>query len=446
MKTKTPKTEAIVSQEIETDRSARFFCVTDGRKVSLGTLAEFRQATAEITDYTGGSSGGGAFSALWGFLLDNHGSLLRPDHAEMIAKEAAAFHAMCSAGLSSRANTLLQRLASVIQKEQKPDQPGDCLPEMAPSAKNKVVVAIGDLHGHYPALEQLLAHLRSRYNLFEHSDPDKLRRGVTLVFTGDYIDRGNNALAIIEKLRKISVTNPGHVITLLGNHELLALEAYDKATELAKLDSEEAAIAEYRNATWHGMNGGDQFIREFGQHTLPALKSYSVRMARSGDIGKWIRSLSPFFEINVARKKILFMHADLTEQLNDRKVLDRYLQEVKKQLQVGTAEAGGTRAKYGDQILNSSNGIFWNRSFSKFDDNNQEGIDKICKSARVDFIVTGHTPHSAIKSYGNRIFDIDVGMTPKCGGNMPQALMFCSDRIVGFGVSGTETTFVRTRR
>ena len=91
MKTKIPKTEAVESQIIETGRSARFFCVTDGRKVSLGTLAEFRQATDEITDYTSGSSGGGAVSALWGFLLDNHGSLLRPDHAEMIAQEARRF-------------------------------------------------------------------------------------------------------------------------------------------------------------------------------------------------------------------------------------------------------------------------------------------------------------------------------------------------------------------
>jgi calcineurin-like phosphoesterase family protein len=307
---------------------------------------------------------------------------------------------------------------------------------------NKIVVAIGDLHGHYPALDRLLADLR-RYDLFEHSDPDKLRRGVTLVFTGDYIDRGDHALAIIEKLRKIGATNPGHLVTLLGNHELLALEGYDKAKELSEWDNEEDAIAEYRNDTCHGMNGGDHFISEFGQYTLPALKSYAARMARNGDIGSWMRGLSPFFETTVARKKILFMHADLTERLRDRTVLDRYLRQVRELRHVGTPAAGGTRAKYGNQLLMSSRSIFWSRSFRELEDADQKSIDDICKNVQVDFLVTGHTPHQDIKVYGNRIFDIDVGMTPKCGGNTPRALMFRSDGIVGFGVDGSETPFVR---
>lgn len=168
----------------------------------------------------------------------------------------------------------------------------------------------------------MLADLRSRFDLFEHSDPDKLRPGVTLVVTGDYIDRGDHALAIIEKLRKIGATNPGNLVTLLGSHELLALEAYDTAMELSQSDNEEDAIANYRNDTSHGSNGGDHFVREFGQHTLPALKRYVARMARNGDIGRWMRALLPCFETKVARRKILFMHADLSERLRDRKVLD----------------------------------------------------------------------------------------------------------------------------
>jgi hypothetical protein len=401
--------------------------LTNGREVRLGTQTEYRQAAHEIIESTGGSSGGGAFSALWGVLCDAQSSRsshakVRAYHAEMIAQEAACFQSMCGTKLSERARTLLQRLAII---------------------GSKFVVAIGDLHGHYPALEQLLAVMRTEYDLFEHSDPDKLRRGVTLVFTGDYIDRGDHALAIIEKLRKIGATNPGQLVTLLGNHELLALEAFDEAKELSKGDNEEAAIAEYLNVTGHGSNGGDHFIREFGNDTLSAMKSYVARMARNGDIGSWMRTLHPYFETTVARKKILFMHADLSERLHDRKVLDRYLQRVKKHWQVGTADAGGTGAKYGDQILMSSRGIFWNRSFSRLDDANQDGIDHICKSAQVDFLVTGHTCHKAIKAYGNRIFDIDVGMTPLCGGNTPRALMFRSNGIVGFGVDGSETNFVR---
>jgi hypothetical protein len=83
------------------------------------------------------------------------------------------------------------------------------------------------------------------------------------------------------------------------------------------------------------------------------------------------------------------------------------------------------------------------RTKVSFEDADQKSIDDICKNVQVDFLVTGHTPHQDIKVYGNRIFDIDVGMTPKCGGNTPRALMFRSDGIVGFGVDGSETPFVR---
>ena len=293
------------------------------------------------------------------------------------------------------------------------------------------------------ALERLLAGLRSKYEIFEHSDPDKLRRGVALVFTGDYIDRGNSALAIIERLRRIGGASPEQLVTLLGNHELLALEAYDKATELSKRKEEGDVLAEYRDRTGHGRNGGVEFIREFGQHTLPPLKSYAARMARSGDIGGWMRALRPFFETTVARRKILFTHADLSERLRDCKVLSCYLRRLEKHQEVSTLEAGGTRAKYGHPILGGDGSIFWSRSFRRLDDADQASIDDICNRVGVDVLVTGHTPHKAIKAYGKRIFDIDVGMSPRCGGNTPQALLFSRDGIVGFGANGTETTFAR---
>ena len=65
---------------------------------------------------------------------------------------------------------------------------------------------------------------------------DRLAPGVTLVFTGDYIDRGTSALAVIERLKHLQERNPGRVITLLGNHELLALQHLDEARALAAAD------------------------------------------------------------------------------------------------------------------------------------------------------------------------------------------------------------------
>ena len=91
--------------------------VSDGRKVSLGSPEEFRQVAHEITDYTGGSSGGGAFSALWGLLCDHEQNAhpFRVDHANMIAQEAACFRSKYNVGLSKQANALLHQLASLFK-------------------------------------------------------------------------------------------------------------------------------------------------------------------------------------------------------------------------------------------------------------------------------------------------------------------------------------------
>jgi hypothetical protein len=63
--------------------------------------------------------------------------------------------------------------------------------------------------------------------------------------------------------------------------------------------------------------------------------------------------------------------------------------------------------------------------------------------AGADFIVTGHTMHKGrIANYGGRIFDIDVGMTPAYGANLPQALIASRRGIASFDAQGSEKTLV----
>lgn len=65
---------------------------------------------------------------------------------------------------------------------------------------------IGDIHGHYERLETLLSLWRP------HTQQ--------LVFLGDYIDRGDESLAVVKKVK--SLTEEG-AIALTGNHEQLFL-------------------------------------------------------------------------------------------------------------------------------------------------------------------------------------------------------------------------------
>ncbi len=312
-----------------------------------------------------------------------------------------------------------------------------------------LLIAIGDLHGHYPALVALLDALQKHHGIFDGSDADALAPGVTLVFTGDYIDRGNQALKIISRLSELARASPGRVITLFGNHELLALECLDKARELVS-DSDDSVggLREYEASTVHGYNGGGAFVREFGgSKRSAALAAYVERMGGSGDIGSWMRSLLPWYEAQIGNRKFLFTHGDFSMELLAPGVLSRYKKDLLQRLAAGSAALGGTAKKYGHAWLKGSASFFWCRSFRRLEDATPEAIESICDAANVDYIVTGHTPHPGkIMNYGGRIFDIDVGMTPDYGTNTPHALVISEDRIVSFRVDGKERELAQLHR
>ena len=78
-------------------------------------------------------------------------------------------------------------------------------------------IAIGDIHGCSAALAALLRAI----------DPTALD---TLVFLGDYIDRGPDSRGVLEQV--IALAERCAVVPLLGNHEemlLAALEGQSKA-------------------------------------------------------------------------------------------------------------------------------------------------------------------------------------------------------------------------
>jgi hypothetical protein len=311
-------------------------------------------------------------------------------------------------------------------------------------ANPSLLIAIGDLHGHYPALEALLSALERRGGVFRETGSDRLAPGITLVFTGDYIDRGTSALAVIERLKHLQELNPCRVITLMGNHELLALQHLDEARKLSAADPVGGLVAYEGNA--HGWNGGCEFVAEFGGSAkATAFSSYVDRMSREGDIGRWMRSLLPSFKTRVAGKRFLFTHGDLPEAMLLSGAFSRYGVEVSKRMATNSEGMGGTAMKYGDRLLTSETAsIFWCREFGGLRFKDPAAVEAICERAGTDFIVTGHTMHRGrVVSYGGRIFDIDVGMTPAYGGNLPQALIASRRGISAFDAKGGEKLLVR---
>ncbi len=79
---------------------------------------------------------------------------------------------------------------------------------------------IGDIHGEYAALRQLLKHLG-------YGDAGEHPQARTLVFVGDFCDRGPDSPAVLALVEQLVQT--GRAVAVLGNHEinLLRNEAKD---------------------------------------------------------------------------------------------------------------------------------------------------------------------------------------------------------------------------
>ena len=70
---------------------------------------------------------------------------------------------------------------------------------------------VGDIHGEIDALTELLSHLG--YGP-DGAHPD----GRTLVFVGDYCDRGPDSPAVLARIAQLHAN--GHALAVLGNHEI----------------------------------------------------------------------------------------------------------------------------------------------------------------------------------------------------------------------------------
>ena len=97
-----------------------------------------------------------------------------------------------------------------------------------------MLYAVGDIHGEHEKLEELLAAL-------------PLAPGDRFVFLGDYVDRGPDAYAVIERLIKLQKEWP--CVFLLGNHEEVLLRVLSGETSLIR--------------SWLRF-GGEQTLRSYG--------------------------------------------------------------------------------------------------------------------------------------------------------------------------------------
>lgn len=127
---------------------------------------------------------------------------------------------------------------------------------------SETIYAIGDSHGCAVELAELLGKIEPR-------------RGDTVVFLGDYVDRGPDSKGVIEIVRSYAPSGV-RVVALKGNHEDMMVKVHEDP----------------RKFGWWTDNGGNTTLASYGG-TIPA------------DILKWAANLP----LKYSEGGYLFVHA-----------------------------------------------------------------------------------------------------------------------------------------
>ena len=166
----------------------------------------------------------------------------------------------------------MTRLAGIFRRAASfgnSSQPGD---HFAPLCVDTPLAVIGDIHGRLDLLDMLLDRLADKA-------PD-----AKLIFVGDYVDRGPDARAVIDRLRGLG----DGAVCLRGNHEAMLLEFLDHPIELG--------------GRWL-RNGGDATLASYGialnensgvDEVTAASSALRIGLADGAEI--WLRGLPLFWQ------------------------------------------------------------------------------------------------------------------------------------------------------
>ena len=142
---------------------------------------------------------------------------------------------------------------------------------------NGKIFVIGDIHGCADQLRRLLERL-----------PFDAGRD-TLVFLGDYLDRGPDVKGVLDQLCRLRAEGV-HLQALMGNHEYLLLEYHR---------SQDAALLPYMRRL-----GMEKTLESYGGASLAELGALAYMPAEHRD---FLASLLPYWETD----EYIFVHAGL---------------------------------------------------------------------------------------------------------------------------------------
>lgn len=278
------------------------------------------------------------------------------------------------------------------------------------------VVAIGDLHGDY---ERLLEVLRAAALIDGNLNWAGGR--THLVQTGDIPDRGSQTRKIFDLLLKLeeqAANAGGRIHALIGNHETMNL--YGDLQYVSPGEYEEfrdSRSQEVRNRFY------EQALQEFrGQRAeKAALEAFRARWEEehplgyfehrqaygaAGRYGKWIREHAAMVVVD----DTLFLHGGISPKYAD--IPGRTIDErIRAELEDFTKLRGG--------IIQDAEGPLWYRGLAyEHESQLRAHVDNVLRLYGVKRVVVGHTPTltAVLPRFGGKVILIDVGLSEFYGG------------------------------
>jgi serine/threonine protein phosphatase 1 len=151
--------------------------------------------------------------------------------------------------------------------------------------------AIGDIHGDLEQLRALLAKL------------PPLGADDTLVFVGDYLDRGPASAEIVQTVRGLAADAGCKVVALRGNHEDAWLRVIDRGWPEFLLPAPNGCLATLRSYT-----GGEPVL----EGEMPSAEEFGLMLDGRffpEDVVAWMRALPVWYEDEHA----IYVHAGVPE-------------------------------------------------------------------------------------------------------------------------------------
>jgi serine/threonine protein phosphatase 1 len=150
-------------------------------------------------------------------------------------------------------------------------------------------IAIGDIHGEIDHLDRILARLPA------------LDRGDTLVFLGDYVDRGPASAQVVARVREIQRSSQAKVVALRGNHEDAWIQVAEKGWPEFVIPRGNGCLEALRSFR------GQPVPKDDDAPTGEELKAMLEASFLPADVVDWMRSLPHYYEDEHA----IYVHAGL---------------------------------------------------------------------------------------------------------------------------------------